>query len=79
MFIIMKKILLSAFFALFMCCTVSADQIKVTLSNGQVVILDSDDYKTMDELWRAIEEMEKNISSTITPTAPITPSVPKNP
>ena len=46
----MKKILLSAIFALLVCCSVSAHPIKVTLSNGQVVILESDDYETMEDL-----------------------------
>lgn len=54
----MKKILLSAIFALLVCCSVSAHPIKVTLSNGQVVILESDDYETMADLMAVIGAME---------------------
>ena len=74
----MKKILLSAIFALLVCCSVSAHPIKVTLSNGQVVILESDDYETMEDLMAAIKAMERKISSSTDSSNPPT-TAPKNP
>lgn len=76
----MKKILLSAIFALLVCCSVSAHLIKVTLSNGQVVILESDDYETMEDLMAAIKAMERKISSsTDTDSSNPPTTAPKNP
>lgn len=74
----MKNILLSAIFALLVCCSVSAHPIKVTLSNGQVVILESDDYETMADLMAVIGAMERKISSSTDSSNPPT-TAPKNP
>ena len=74
----MKKILLSAIFALLVCCSVSAHPIKVTLSNGQVVILESDDYETMADLMAVIGAMERKISSSTDSSNPPT-TARKNP
>ena len=74
----MKKILLSAIFSLLVCCSVSAHPIKVTLSNGQVVILESDDYETMEDLMAAIKAIERKISSSTDSSNPPT-TAPKNP
>lgn len=73
----MKKFLLCAFFALAMCCTVSAHPIKVTAPDGRVKYFESDDYETMEQLMTAIDAWINN-KVTSQPTNP-TPSVPANP
>lgn len=73
----MKKFLLCAFFALAMCCTASADIIPVTLSNGQIVYVDTSKFKTSEELIAYIMGLDKKYTSP-QPTDP-TPSVPANP
>lgn len=77
----MKKILLSLIFALAFCGSVSAERITITLSNGQVVYVDSEDFDTMADLMAYIDALEKKINqptipSTPTPTVPVNPNVP---
>lgn len=50
----------------------------MTLSNGQVVILESDDYETMADLMAVIGAMERKISSSTDSSNPPT-TAPKNP
>lgn len=56
----MKKFLLSAgMFLLFFCGIVSAEPIDITLSNGTVVTVDTDDFDSMQELIDFIMYLEQ--------------------
>lgn len=57
----MKKILFCALFMAMFGGNIYAHPIEVTLSNGTKVILESDDYQTMDDLMNKISSLEAEI------------------
>ncbi|GEM_PF-1307340 len=61
----MKKLIFCLFFGLFTCAYASADPIKVTLSNGETVILESTDFANMMELMSYIQKLEDSISKNL--------------
>ncbi|WP_288917916.1 hypothetical protein [uncultured Prevotella sp.] len=58
----MRKIFLSALFAAFFGGIASAHPITVTLSRGQQVTLESNDYATTAELLEKVEQLEKEFN-----------------
>ncbi len=59
----MKKIFIILALLITFTTTISASPIKVTLSDGTTVILESEDYATMDELLAAIRDLENNLGT----------------
>ncbi len=64
----MKKLLVLLFLSLFSSQVINAHPIPVTLSNGQVVYIESDDFKDTQAILDYINQLEEEIrKSTFVP------------
>lgn len=63
----MKKILLSLLFATTFSLTVDAHPVKITLSDGTVVYLESDDFDTLEDMMAKVILLEKQIEQNAQP------------
>ncbi len=57
----MKKLLSAVFFLTLCCSAANAHPVKVTLSNGQVVYLESDNYQSAADMIADIIRLENQI------------------
>lgn len=57
----MKKLLSAVFFLTLCCSAANAHSVKVTLSNGQVVYLESDNYQSAADMIADVIRLENQI------------------
>lgn len=57
----MKKILSAVFFLTLCCSAANAHSVKVTLSNGQVVYLESDNYQSASDMIADVIRLENQM------------------